>query len=61
MAPHLARAQSACKDIMIHSFHHTHTRTHTSHTTNTRIPGYGSENKKKEKDRSVYRREEVGF
>ena len=33
MAPHLVRAQSAYKDIRIHSFHHTHrhTRTH-AHT-----------------------------
>ena len=27
MAPHLIRAQSAFKDIRIHSFHHTHTHT----------------------------------
>ena len=50
MAPHLVKAQSAYKDIGIHSFHHTHThaRTHTHahtqihththiHTTNTCI------------------------
>ena len=28
MAPHLVRAQSAYKDIRIHSFHHSHTHTH---------------------------------
>ena len=27
MVPHLVRAQSTCKAIRIHSFHHTHTRT----------------------------------
>ena len=29
MAPHLVRAQSTYKDIRIHSFHHTHTDSHT--------------------------------
>ena len=46
MVPHLARAQSAYKDVKIHSFHHTHTHTqthtprytHTGHThTHTHI------------------------
>ena len=31
MAPHLIRAQSAYKDIRVHSFHHTHMHTH-AHT-----------------------------
>ena len=30
MEPHLVRAQSAYKDIKIHSFHHTHMHTHTN-------------------------------
>ena len=35
MAPHLIRAQSAYKDIRIHSLHHTHTHTHTHIHTHT--------------------------
>ena len=35
MAPHLVRAQSAYKDIRIHSFHHTHISSHTHTHTHT--------------------------
>ena len=66
MAPHLARAQSAYKDIRIRSFHHHHHHTHThTHTHRLQIhallvtPGWY--NVKKENDRSVCRREEMGF
>ena len=36
MAPHLVRAESAYKDIRIHSFHHTRTHTHTHARTHAR-------------------------
>ena len=40
MAPHLVRAQSAYKDIRIHSFHliHTHTQMHAHTHTHTHTP-----------------------
>ena len=85
MAPHLARAQSAYKDIRIrssyhHHHHHTHTHRHTQTHTDTHTHTHshththththrlqihallvtGWYNVKKENDRSVCRREEMG-
>ena len=48
MAPHLLRAQSAYKDIRIHSLHYTHT--HVTHTTNTCISIYTEIHRSQEKE-----------
>ena len=37
MVPHLVRAQSAYKDIRIHSFHHTHIQMHARTQPDTHI------------------------
>ena len=54
MAPHLLRAQSAYKDIRIHSLHYTHTHihthTHVTHTTNTCISIYTEIHRSQEKE-----------
>ena len=67
--PHLTRALSAYKGLQICSFYYTRAHTHVhpppththTHTANTCITGVGWQGEKKEKDKSVCRREEVGF
>ena len=64
MARHFKRARSAYKDIRIRSFQHTHTGTHACMHTHYKYMHYWwwvGRMRRKENDRPVCRREEVGF